>query len=130
MTRSVGFALATLLLIPLIIICRWIMPIWKHPFKILFGFLTLYRDPGTAVLLGRVRIDRGVLEYALSIQTTVFLGHVGAGLGSIVADPLMASISPSGLMLLASASGLLAATLFAGRRARGTGSWQVRLSSL
>jgi spermidine synthase len=119
-TRSVGFALTTLLLIPLIIYLPLdYVQLGRHPFKTLFGYLTLY-----AALVLPFFLAGGVLiavfsKYALSIQRLYFWDLVGAGLGSVVAIPLMASLTPSGLMLLASASGFLAAVLFAGNsRAR------------
>jgi spermidine synthase len=114
-TRSVGFALATLLLIPLIIYLPLdYAHLGKHPFKILFGYLTLYAALVLPFFWAGSVLIAVFSKYALSIQRLYFWDLVGAGLGSIVAIPLMASISPSGLMLLASASGLLAATLFAG----------------
>lgn len=114
-TRSVGFALATFLLIPLIIYLPLdYAQLGKHPFKTLFGFLTLYAALVLPFFLAGTVLIAMFSKYALSIQRLYFWDLVGAGLGSIVAIPLMASISPSGLMLLASACGLLAATLFAG----------------
>ena len=114
-TRSVGFALATLLLIPLIIY----LPLdygqlGRHPFKTLFGFMTLYAALVLPFFMAGTVLIAMFSKYALSIQRLYFWDLVGAGMGSVIAIPLMASISPSGLMLLASASGLLAATLFAG----------------
>jgi spermidine synthase len=119
-TRSVGFALATFLLIPLIIYLPLdYAQLGRHPFKTLFGFLTLYAALVLPFFLAGTVLIAVFSKYALSIQRLYFWDLVGAGLGSIVAIPLMASISPSGLMLLASASGFLAATLFAGKsRAR------------
>jgi spermidine synthase len=114
-TRSAGFALATLVLIPLIIYLPLdYAQLGRHPFKTLFGFLTLYAALVLPFFLAGTVLIAVFSKYALSIQRLYFWDLVGAGLGSIVGIPLMTSISPSGLMLLASASGLLAATLFAG----------------
>src|SRR3984957_15128280 len=114
-TRSVGFALATSLLIPLIIYLPLdYAQLGRHPFKTLFGFLTLYAALVLPFFLAGTVLIAMFSKYALSIQRLYFWDLVGAGLGSIVAIPLMASISPSGLMLLAAACGFLAATLFAG----------------
>ena len=121
-TRSVGFALATLLLIPLIIYLPLdYAQLGKHPFKTLFGFLTLYAALVLPFFLAGTVLIAMFSKYALSIQRLYFWDLVGAGLGSIVAIPLMSSLSPSGLMLLASASGFLAATLFAGTSRARTG---------
>jgi spermidine synthase len=114
-TRSVGFALTTLVLIPLIIYLPLdYVQLGRHPFKTLFGFMTLYAALVLPFFLAGTVLIAVFSKYALSIQRLYFWDLVGAGLGSIVPIPLMASISPSGLMLLASACGLLAATLFAG----------------
>jgi len=114
-TRSIGFALATLVLIPLIIYLPLdYVQLGRHPLKILFGFLTLYAALILPFFLAGTVLIAVFSKYALSIQRLYFWDLVGAGLGSIVPIPLMASISPSGLMLLASACGLLAATLFSG----------------
>ncbi len=121
-TRSVGFALATLLLIPLIIYLPLdYAQLGKHPLKTLFGFLMLYAALVLPFFLAGTVLIAMFSKYALSIQRLYFWDLVGAGLGSIVAIPLMPSISPSGLMLLASASGFLAATLFAGTSRGRTG---------
>jgi len=114
-TRSVGFALATFLLIPVIIYLPLdYVQLGKHPFKILLGYLTLYAALVLPFFLAGTVLIAVFSKFALSIQRLYFWDLVGAGLGSIVAIPLMPSISPSGLMLVASASGFLAATLFAG----------------
>ena len=114
-TRSVGFALATFLLIPLIIYLPLdYAQLGKHPLKTLFGFLTLYAALVLPFFLAGSVLIAMFSKYALNIQRLYFWDLVGAGLGSVVAIPLMSSISPSGLMLVASACGLLAATLFAG----------------
>jgi spermidine synthase len=114
-TRSAGFALATLLLIPLIIYLPLdYAELGRHPFKTLFGFLTLYAALVLPFFMAGTVLIAMFSKYALNIQRLYFWDLVGAGLGSIVAIPLMASISPSGLMLLAAACGFLAATLFAG----------------
>ncbi len=114
-TRSVGFALATLLLIPLIIYLPLdYAQLGRHPFKTLFGFLTLYAALVLPFFLAGTVLIAVFSKYALSIQRLYFWDLVGAGLGSIVAIPLLPSISPRGLMLLATACGFLAATLFAG----------------
>jgi spermidine synthase len=121
-TRSVGFALATLLLIPLIIYLPLdYAQLGRHPFKTLFGFLTLYAALVLPFFMAGTVLIAMFSKYALSIQRLYFWDLVGAGLGSIVAIPLMSSLSPSGLMLLASASGFLAATLFAGASRARTG---------
>jgi spermidine synthase len=86
----------------------------KHPFKTLFGFLALYAALVLPFFLAGTVLIAMFSKYALSIQRLYFWDLVGAGMGSIIAIPLMASISPSGLMLLAAASGLLAAAMFAG----------------
>jgi spermidine synthase len=121
-TRSVGFALATLLLIPLIIYLPLnYAQLGRHPLKTLFGFLALYTALVLPFFLAGTVLIAVFSKYALSIQRLYFWDLIGAGLGSIVAIPLMSSLSPSGLMLLASASGFLAATLFAGRSRARTG---------
>jgi len=114
-TRSVGFALATLLLIPMIIYLPLdYAQLGKHPVKTLFGFLALYTALVLPFFLAGTVLIAMFSKYALRIQRLYFWDLVGAGVGSIVAIPLMAPISPSGLMLLAAACGLLAATMFAG----------------
>lgn len=113
-TRCVGFAFATLLLIPLIIYLPLdYAAIGRHPFRILLGFMALYAGLVLPFFLAGSVLIAVFSKYALSIQRLYFWDLVGAGLGSIVAIPLMPSISPSGLMLIAGACGLLAAALFA-----------------
>jgi hypothetical protein len=104
-----------LLLIPLIIYLPLdYAQLGRHPFKTLFGFLTLYAALVLPFFLAGSVLIAVFSKYALRIQRLYFWDLVGAGVGSIVGIPLMPSISPSGLMLLASASGFLSATLFAG----------------
>jgi spermidine synthase len=114
-TRCVGFALATLLLIPLIIYLPLdYVAIGHHPVRILLGYLALYVGLVLPFFLAGTVLIAVFSKYALRIQRLYFWDLVGAGLGSVVAIPLMSSISPSGLMLLAAACGLLAAAMFAG----------------
>src|ERR1700690_3691755 len=113
-TRCVGFALATLLLIPLIIYLPLdYVAIGHHPFRILLGFIALYVGLVLPFFLAGTVLIAVFSKYALSIQRLYFWDLVGAGVGSVVAIPLMSTISPSGLMLIAGACGLLAAGLFA-----------------
>jgi len=114
-TRCVGFSLATLLLIPLIIYLPLdYVAIGHHPVRILLGYMVLYAGLVLPFFLAGTVLIAVFSKYALSIQRLYFWDLVGAGLGSTVAIPLMSSISPSGLMLIAGGGGLVAAALFAG----------------
>ncbi len=87
-TRSAGFALATFLLIPLIIYLPLdYAQLGRHPFKTLFGFLTLYAALVLPFFLAGTILIAVFSKHALSIQRLYFWDLVGAGLGSIVGIP-------------------------------------------
>lgn len=114
-TRSLGFALATLLLIPLIIYLPLdYVDLGHHPVKIILGFLTLYVGLVLPFFLAGSVLIAMFSKYASSIQRLYFWDLVGAGLGSVVVIPIVAKLTPSGVMILAAACGLLAAGMFSG----------------
>ena len=114
-TRSVGFAIVTALLIPLINFLPLDytqLGLRKLP-KTLSSFLLLYVALVLPFFLAGSVLIAIFSKYALRIQRLYFWDLVGAGLGSVIVIPFIATIGPAGLMLVASGLALIAAALFA-----------------
>jgi spermidine synthase len=111
--RSVGFAVAVALTIPLI---NWLpldyTRIGSHTIRTVFAFLALYAALIVPFFLAGSVLIAIFSKYALSIRRLYFWDLVGAGLGSVIVMPFMAAFGPGGLILWAAALGLLAAALF------------------
>jgi spermidine synthase len=118
-TRSVGFAIVTAVLIPLINFLPLDytqLGLHKLP-KTIGAFLLLYVALVLPFFLAGSVLIAIFSKYALRIQRLYFWDLVGAGLGSVIVIPFIAAIGPAGLMLAASALALIAAALFSESRA-------------
>jgi spermidine synthase len=118
-SRSVAFALATALLIPLINT----LPLdytqlghGKAP-RTVAAFLALYVALVLPFFLAGSVLIAVFSKYALRIQRLYFWDLFGAGLGSVIVIPFIALIGPGGLMLAACGLALIAAALFSESRA-------------
>jgi spermidine synthase len=110
---SIGFAVTAALLIPLINgLALDYTRLGSHTLRTVSAFLVLYVALVVPFFLAGTVLIATFSKYAASIQRLYFWDLIGAGLGSIVVVPLMTSIGPGGLMLLASALALVAAALF------------------
>jgi len=111
--RSVGFAVAVALTIPLI---NWLpldyTRIGSHTIRTLSAFVTLYVALIVPFFLAGSVLIAIFSKYALSIRRLYFWDLVGAGVGSVIAVPLIATFGPGGLILWAASFGLIAAALF------------------
>jgi hypothetical protein len=118
--RSVGFAVAVALTIPLI---NWLpldyTRIGSHTIRTLSAFVTLYVALIVPFFLAGSVLIAIFSKYALSIRRLYFWDLVGAGLGSVIAVPLIATFGPGGLILWAASLGLIAAALFTESRIAG-----------
>jgi hypothetical protein len=114
--RSVGFAISTLLLIPIInaLPLDW-NGFLKHPATTLAAFAALYLVLLTPFFLAGHLLITVFSKYAASIQRLYFWDLIGAGMGTVVAIPLIAKLGPGGLIVCAAGLALLAAALFADR---------------
>ena len=116
--RSLGFAVTVALLIPLI---NWLpldyTRIGSHTTRTIFAFLTLYVALIVPFFLAGSVLIAIFSKHALSIRRLYFWDLVGAGIGSVIAVPFLATFGPGGLILWAAAAGLVAAALFTESRA-------------
>jgi len=116
-TRSVGFAVATLLLIPVInVLPLDYMHLGHYPLRTLSAFGALYFALLLPFFLAGYVLIAVFSKYAASIQRLYFWDLVGAGLGTVLVIPLIAKIGPGGLIVCAAALALVAAALFSERR--------------
>jgi spermidine synthase len=117
-TRSICYAVATVLLIPIInVLPLDYMQLGKAPFVTLGSFAALYLVLLVPFFLAGYILIAVFSKYALSIQRLYFWDLVGAGLGSILVIPLIAKIGPGGLIICAAAMALIAAALFSPTKA-------------
>jgi uncharacterized membrane protein YagU involved in acid resistance len=115
--RSIGFAVVTALLIPLInFLPLDYTQLGKHAIRTILSFLTLYVALLLPFFLGGSVLIAIFSKYAVRIQRLYFWDLMGAGVGSIIVIPFIAMIGPGGLMLAAAALALLAAALFSESR--------------
>ena len=116
-TRSVGFAVTTLLLIPVInFLPLDYMHLGHYPVSTLSAFAGLYLALLLPFFLAGYVLIAVFSKYAASIQRLYFWDLIGAGLGTVVVIPLIAKIGPGGLIVCAAALALVAAALFSERR--------------
>ena len=110
---SVGFAVTTALLIPVI---DWLpldfMRIKQHPVQTIGAFSMLYVALLLPFLFAGYTLIVVFSKYAMKIQRLYCCDLFGAGLGSVLVIPFIAKIGPGGLMLCASGFGLFAAAIF------------------
>ena len=117
-TRSVGFAVTTLLLIPVInVLPLDYMHLGHFPVRTLSAFGALYFALLMPFFLAGYVLIAVFSKYSTSIQRLYFWDLIGAGLGTIVVIPLISKIGPGGLIVCAAALALVAAALFSERRA-------------
>ena len=116
-TRSVGFAVTTLLLIPVINVLPLDYTHLGHrPISTLAAFAALYVTLLLPFFLAGYILIAVFSKYAGSIQRLYFWDLIGAGLGTVLVIPLIAKIGPGGLIVCAAALTLLAAALFSEQR--------------
>jgi spermidine synthase len=116
-TRSVGFAVTTLLLIPVInVLPLDYMHLGHYPGRTLSSFGALYLALLLPFFLAGYVLIAVFSKYAASIQRLYFWDLIGAGIGTVVVIPLIAKIGPGGLIVCAAALALVAAALFSERR--------------
>jgi hypothetical protein len=115
--RSIGFAVVTALLIPLInVLPLDYTQLGKHAIRTILSFLTLYMALVLPFFLGGSVLIAIFSKYAERIQRLYFWDLMGAGVGSVIVIPFIATIGPGGLMLAAAGLALLAAGLFSESR--------------
>jgi len=115
--RSIGFAVVTASLIPLInFLPLDYTQLGKHTVRTILSFLTLYLALILPFFLGGSVLIAIFSKYATRIQRLYFWDLMGAGVGSIIVIPFIATIGPGGLMLAAAGFALLAAALFSESR--------------
>ena len=115
--RSIGFAVVTGLLIPLInFLPLDYTQLGKHAIRTILSFLTLYFALVLPFFLGGSVLIAIFSKYAARIQRLYFWDLMGAGVGSVIVIPFIAKIGPGGLMLAAAGLALLAAGLFSESR--------------
>jgi hypothetical protein len=116
-TRSVGFAVTTLLLVPVInALPLDYMHLGHDPGRTLGAFAALYLALLLPFFLAGYVLIAVFSKYSTSIQRLYFWDLIGAGLGTIVVIPLISKIGPGGLIVCAAALALVAAALFSKRR--------------
>jgi len=110
---SVGFAVAVLLLHPIINSLRLdYTMVGKYPVSTLASFAALYVTLLVPFFLAGYVLIAIFSKYAAKIQRLYFWDLVGAGIGTIVVIPFILQIGPGGLIICAAALGLVAAALF------------------
>ena len=113
----IGFAAAVLVLIPVInVLPLDYRRIVQHPAATLASFAVLYVALLLPFFLAGYVLIAMFSKYAAKIQRLYFWDLAGAGLGTVLVVPFIARIGPGGLIVCASALGLLAAALFSGSR--------------
>jgi len=109
----VAFAIATVMLIPLINALPLDYQMVKQfPLRTVLSFVALYLALIAPFFLGGYVLILVFSSFASRMQRLYFWDLVGAGIGSLLVIPLIAKIGPSGLMLCAAALSLIAAALF------------------
>ena len=117
-TRSIGFAVTTLLLIPIInVLPLDYTRIVQHPVATFAAFAALYVALLAPFFLAGYVLITVFSRYATSIQRLYFWDLVGAGIGTVLVVPLIAKLGPGGLLVCAAGLALLAAALFSDNRA-------------
>jgi hypothetical protein len=112
-TRSVWFAVTTVLLIPIInALPLDYTQLGKTPFTTLGAFAVLYVALLVPFFLAGYVLIAVFSKYSTSIQRLYFWDLVGAGLGSVLVIPLVAKIGPGGLIVCSAALALTAAAMF------------------
>jgi spermidine synthase len=110
---SVGFALAVLLLHPIINSLRLdYTMVGRYPVSTLASFAALYVTLLVPFFLAGYVLIAIFSKYAAKIQRLYFWDLVGAGIGTVVVIPFILQIGPGGLIVCAGALGLVAAALF------------------
>ena len=110
---SVGFALAVLLLHPIINSLRLdYTMVGRYPVSTLASFAALYITLLVPFFLAGYVLIAIFSKYAAKIQRLYFWDLVGAGIGTVVVIPFILQIGPGGLIVCAGALGLVAAALF------------------
>jgi spermidine synthase len=108
-----GFAAATLILIPLInVLPLDYQMIKQHTVRTAGSFTLLYLALILPFFLGGYVLILVFSAYAARIQRLYFWDLIGAGTGSLLVIPFLAKIGPGGLMVSAAALGLIAAAFF------------------
>ncbi len=112
--RSVGLAVGTALLIPLInALPLDYTQLGPHKaVRTISAFLVLYLALVVPFFLAGSVLIAVFSMYAARIQRLYFWDLTGAGIGSVIVVPFIATIGPGGLMLAAAALALIAAALF------------------
>ncbi len=114
-----GFAVATLILIPLInILPLDYTMIKQHAVRTIGSFAFLYLALIVPFFLGGYVLILVFSTYATRIQRLYFWDLIGAGIGSLIVIPFMAKIGPGGLMVAAAGLSLIAAASFTDSRTR------------
>ena len=112
-----GFAVTVLLLIPVInVLPLDYRRIVQHPLGTLFSFGVLYLALLLPFFLAGYVLIAVFSKYASKIQRLYFWDLAGAGLGTVLVIPFIAQMGPGGLIVCASALGLVAASLFSPSR--------------
>jgi spermidine synthase len=115
---SVGFAVAVLLLQPIInALPLDYQMIIQHPARTAGAFAALYLALLVPFFLAGYVLIAIFSKYAAKIQKLYFWDLVGAGLGTVLVIPFISRIGPGGLIVCAAALSLLAAALFSESRA-------------
>ena len=113
-----GFAATVLLLIPVInVLPLDYKRIVQHTGETLAAFGVLYVALLIPFFLAGYALIAVFSKYASKIQKLYFWDLAGAGLGTVLVIPFIAKVGPGGLIVFASALGLLAAALFSSSRA-------------
>src|SRR5580658_9178399 len=117
-SRSIGYAVMMLILIPLInALPLDYTHLGHHPFVIIGSFLLLYLALLVPFFLAGYVLIAVFSKYATSIQRLYFWDLIGAGIGTLLVIPLIAKIGPGGLIVCAAAMALIAAALFSPTKA-------------
>ncbi len=116
-TLSIGFAVTTLLLIPIInALPLDYTRIVQHPAATFAAFATLYVALLAPFFLAGYVLITVFSQYAPRIQRLYFWDLIGAGIGTVLVIPLIAKLGPGGLIVCAGGLALLAAALFSDNR--------------
>jgi spermidine synthase len=117
-----GFAVATLILIPLInVLPLDYQMIKQHTARTAGSFALLYLALIVPFFLGGYVLILVFSTFATRIQRLYFWDLIGAGIGSLIVIPFMTTIGPGGLMVAAAGLSLVAAALFSESRRRSAG---------
>jgi spermidine synthase len=118
----IGFAVATLIVIPLINVLPLDYGMIKqHTVRTLGSFSLLYLALIAPFFLGGYVLILVFSTFAARIQRLYFWDLLGAGIGSLIVIPFMEKIGPGGLMVAAAGLSLIAAAFFSEARAKSIG---------